>query len=269
MKGEEVMKGAQAQALYRVGLYLKRESPTILSIIGAFGVVATAISSANATFKACHELELNNVGNSTSDSIPEVVKTYWKYYIPPATFGAVTIICIFGSDMLSRRQKTALASALLLIRQSFKEYRNKLITIENPELDIAIQDAVIKDKYNEANVLVTGGEKVVFYEENRMEFFERTKEEVLLAEYHFNRNFALRGYACLNEFYDFLGLPKTKAGDVLGWSQEIGEIYYGYSWVDFEHRLINQDDGLECYVIDMIFPPTKDYLLSPEEMTES
>ena len=99
-------------------------------------------------------------------------------------------------------------------------------------------------------------DKVVFYEELSGESIVCYEREIMDAEYHLNRNFALRGYAALNEFYEFLGLPKTDYGDAVGWSMS-----YGYSWIDFEHRLINRDDGgTPIYSIDMIFPPDDDYL---------
>ena len=79
----------------------------------------------------------------------------------------------------------------------------------------------------------------------------RYEREVIDAEYHFNRNFTMRGYAFLNEFYEFLGLPMTEYGRIAGWSMSSGIM-----WVDFEHRLIDNDDGgTACYSIDMVFPP--------------
>ncbi len=76
------------------------------------------------------------------------------------------------------------------------------------------------------------------------------------AEYHLNRNFVLRGVASLNEFYAFLGLPETRYGDEVGWT-----VADGYSWIDFEHRLVSRDDGGDdVCVIDMLFPPHAGYL---------
>ena len=79
----------------------------------------------------------------------------------------------------------------------------------------------------------------------------RYEREIIDAEYHFNRNFTMRGYAFLNELYEFLGMPKTEYGGIAGWS-----LCSGIMWVDFEHRLIDNDDGgPACYSIDMVFSP--------------
>ena len=55
----------------------------------------------------------------------------------------------------------------------------------------------------------------------------------------------------MNEFYDFLGIEETKEGDMLGWAVE-DEFY----WVDFDHRKVELEDGMECYIIDTQFEPS-------------
>ena len=84
-------------------------------------------------------------------------------------------------------------------------------------------------------------------------------EAVINAEYHFNRNFAMRGYANLNEFYEFLGLSETKEGDVLGWNS--WELMEGglSSWIDFDHHKTELEGGIECYMISMPIPPVANY----------
>lgn len=95
------------------------------------------------------------------------------------------------------------------------------------------------------------------FKEYRGECFERTMTQVIQAEYHFNRNFALRGEACLNEFYDFLGLPHIDGGDAIGWDIAFGDEFYGYQWIDFEHESFTLEDGMECTLINYPFPPTR------------
>lgn len=73
-----------------------------------------------------------------------------------------------------------------------------------------------------------------------------------MAEYHLNRNYVLRGYAVLNEFYDFLGLENTDYGADLGWIADGDD---GIFWIDFNHRKVVMDDGLECYIIECMYEP--------------
>ena len=69
------------------------------------------------------------------------------------------------------------------------------------------------------------------------------------AEYHMNRNYTLRGFAPLNEFFDFLGIPNTDLGEKLGWTTTWGD---GYYWIDFSHLLKHDKDG-DYYEIDYGF----------------
>lgn len=98
----------------------------------------------------------------------------------------------------------------------------------------------------------------LFFEINYGEFFERSKGEVLSAEYRFNMLFIAKGYATLNDFYELLYLQKTDLGERLGWA--IGEGMYGCPWIDFTHELVELDDGMECYIINMTFEPSEDYI---------
>ena len=76
------------------------------------------------------------------------------------------------------------------------------------------------------------------------------------AEYHLNRNYILRGYSYLNEFYEFLGIEDTDYGSVLSWAPNDDGMYR----IDFDHRKLIMEDGLEVYIIEMSFEPTYDFL---------
>lgn len=99
------------------------------------------------------------------------------------------------------------------------------------------------------------GSEKLFYDEFSNRYFEVTIEQVISAEYHLNRNYTLRGYSVLNELYEFLGLETTDNGSVLGWMPTDEGEY----WIDFNHRKVVMDDGLECYIIEMPFEPKPDF----------
>lgn len=234
------MKGA------KISLYLKRNSPTILSIVGSIGVVATTISAVKATPKALSLLDDKPDDLSTA----EIIKTTWKCYIPTAVIGLSTIACIFGANTLNKNRQAALTSAYMLLDNTYKEYKSKVGALLGDDANVHIQKSIVEDKYEETDISVDG-EKQLFYEYNYGEFFERTKMEVLNAEYNFNKMFASRGYATLNDFYELLGLPLTQEGDIIGWT-----VQEGYSLVDFEHELLIMDDGLECIYINLPVSPS-------------
>ena len=61
-----------------------------------------------------------------------------------------------------------------------------------------------------------------------------------------NRIYVLRGYAVLNEFYNFLGLESTDYGSIIGWYKFDSD---DVQWIEFDHHKIIINDDLECYAI--------------------
>lgn len=259
MRGEQVL-----QDLFKVAKpFVKRNLPTILTSTAAVGVVATAVSSAKATPKAIKLLEKAEEKKGEKLTKLEKVKVAAPVYIPAAVIGTATITCMFGSDIINRRRQAALISAYTVLDQSYKAYRDKVKDILGEETDAQIMSEIAKDKFEEVKekIEVEKDDRTkLFYEEYSGRYFEATMDDVLEAEYHFNRNFALRDYADLNELYSFLGLPETEYGATVGWGRFAGEAVYGYQWVDFCHVKDHMDDGTEFYRIEMLFGPTADYL---------
>jgi hypothetical protein len=256
------MNGALQTISSKARGYLRRNSSTILTWVGAIGVIGTAVLAAQATPKAVKLMEAAKEEKGEELTTLEKVKAAAPVYIPTVVVGASTIACIFGANVLNRQNQASLASAYALIDSAYKEYRNKVKELYGEETDRKIRDSIAMDKRENIDVYVPGygpidtdGEVRLFYEEYRGKYFESTMEAVINAEYHFNRNYAMRGEAYLNEFYDFLGLEHTKAGDTLGWDCERLMNEYEACWIDFDHRRVELEDGLECYIIDMPIPP--------------
>lgn len=256
------MEGIVQKICGKTQRFLRNNSSTILTVVGAIGVVGTAILAAQAAPKALERVETAKEEKGEELTTLEVVQAAGPVYVPTVLVGASTIACIFGANILNRRNQASLVSAYALVDNAYKEYRNKVKEMLGEETDQKIRDAIAMDKCKQIDVYTPGygsidtsGEPRLFYEEHRGKFFESTMEAVINAEYHFNRNYAMRGFAFLNEFYEFLGLPETEAGKVLGWDcQRLIEEYEAV-WIDFDHRLVPLEDGMECYVIEMPIPP--------------
>ena len=217
-----------------------KKSSTLLSCIGAVGVIGTAVSAAKATPKfidICKDLE--------TDAKPEKIeylKAACKCYIPSALIGLSTIACIFGANGLNRRQQASLASAYMLVDNAYKEYKKKAKELYGKDSDIRIRKEIAEENLEEL------GDVLLFYDEYSGRYFERTMLEVLDAEYYLNRQFALEGQTTLNGFYHLLNLPLIEGGDVVGW-------FGDSAWIDFEHDLVTMDDGLECYILHISSTP--------------
>lgn len=247
-------------------LYLKNHSSTVLTCVGAVGVVTTSILTAKATIKA---VELINEAECTKKeelTKVEIVKTAGPCYIPAVIMGVSTLACIFGANVLNKRQQAALVSAYTLIDTSYKEYKGKLKELYGEEAHNNIVDSLMVEKAKEIDISAPGifsnssllidgeSEPVLFYDEYSGRYFESTIERVMNAEYHLNRNYILGGAVTLNMLYDFLGLEQTEYGNAVGWS-----CYNDLYWIDFNHPKVTLEDGLECYRLEMPFGPTADF----------
>ena len=246
----------------KVLTFLRRNSSTILTCIGTVGVIATAIAASNAGQKAKELLE--EAKNEKDEKLTKIEKIAIMVpsYIPTAIIGISTIACIFGANVLNKRQQAALISAYALMENTYKEYRGKVKELLGEDTDIKIQDSIIKQKCKKQQVYVPGlqsidtsGETRLFYDLYSDSYFESTMEAVINAEYHLNRNFSMRGYAELNEFYDFLGLKPTKEGSILGWDCNWMTEDFEATWIDFDNRIVTMNDGLEVCIINTPIQP--------------
>lgn len=253
--------------MMKPNMFLKKNSATILTVAAAAGVITTSILSAKAAIKASRVLAHKEEEKGEKLTLEETMSAVWTIYIPPVVAGVSTIACVFGANILNQRQQASLASAYALIDSSYKEYKAKLKELYGEEAHNNIVDAIAAEKCDEVHISAGGltsaytqeiesdAEPRLFYDEYSDRYFETTIEKVLLAEYHLNRNYILRGFARLNEFYEFLGLEPTDYGETVGWDI-CGEIY----WIDFNHRkafIGDDNDGFECYIIEMPYYPRR------------
>ncbi len=251
--------------------FVKRHGSTILTCLAAAGTIGTAILVGVETPKALKLIEDAQYEKGEPLTTVEKVKVAAPVYIPAIVMGASTVACIFGANVLGHRETAAMASAYALVNSSYNEYRNKLRELYGEETDARIKEEILKDKYNAhpAPIYAPGlmgnsndlasecdkKERVLFYDDLSGRYFESTLLDVFSAEYHLNRNFTLGGVANPNNFYEFLGIPTTEFGEAIGWTAADG-----YYWLDFDHKRVVMDDGLECYIIYCAFSPEEGYL---------
>lgn len=239
---------------------LRRLSPAILTTLGIFGVVGTAATAVKATPKALKLIKIRKEELKTDKLEPmELVRVSWKCYIPSALIGAGTIACIVGIGIIDRRNQAALASAYAMLNESYKQYRQAAKKVYGDDADNKIHAEMAKDAmvhtsdwgYQVYNMdMDSDSEKLLFYDLTTKRYFTTTMAAVLNAEYHINRNLALRGECSLNEWLSFLGLDDVENGDEMGWDiNKMVEEMDSY-WLDFDNQKTLLEDGLECITID-------------------
>ena len=252
---------------------IKRRVPIVMTFVSAAGVVATAVMAAKATPKAMELIRADSRKNHDGDPYAytkkEAIKSCWKCYIPTAAIGVSTIICIFGSTALTRRQQVSLASAYALLEKSYKEYRGKVKELYGEEAHQTIMKELAVEKAKDISIYAPNlvgcsnlefqdadEETRLFYDSFSKRYFESTISRVLQAEYHLNRNFTLGATPSLNDFYDLLGLERTEHGDSIGWTNSDGSYY----WIDFNHYKTTVDGTMECWIIESEFLPDSQFL---------
>lgn len=244
--------------LGKAELFFKRNGATILTVLGGVGVVATTIMAVNATPKALDILKQVEEEKGEKLTKLEAVINAAPVYIPTAVMGVTSIVCIFGANVLNKKHQASLASAYALLDSSYKKYRAKVVDFLGQDSEREIRDEIVKDTYAGDDISIDN-DKQLFYDEYSHQYFESTLYAVQRAEYEVNRDISMMGYALLNEFYESLGADPIEGGDELGWSDGGNFARYWQSWVDFNHRKVTMDDGLECIIISTFMEPYMDW----------
>lgn len=242
--------------LHRSKLFVDRNAPTILTVIGGIGVVATAVLAAKETPKALEILRAAKEEKGEELTKTEKVVNAAPAYIPAIITGAATIACIFGANALNKQQQAALISAYALLDNSYKEYKKKVEELYGEEVDAQVRAEIAKDHIDEADISEEDDGKQLFFDDYSSRYFRATIEQVQKAEYNLNRTLFMHDYVSLNEFYKDLGLEPIDAGWVTGWARSVNQERHWQEWVDFIHEKVVMDDGLECYIIKMHGEPT-------------
>ena len=238
----------------KIGYFMKKHSSTILTVIGAAGVIGTSVLAVKATPKALELIKEAEEEKGEKLTKLEVVKVAWKPYVPAVVTGLSTITCIFGANHLSTKQQRSLMAAYTLLDKSFKQYRSKTEDLS----DINIMQEIIGSEFDENREL--NEDKLLFYEHQSRRFFESTMEEVMQAECAYLELLENRGYASLNEYYDLLGIPHIPHGYQLSWFDVEDNDPYDCHRLEFDYKKTILKDKYECFVISTNMPPADDYV---------
>lgn len=246
------MKRQIMHSLQKTGLKLQKHSPSLLTIVGALGVIATAVLTAKETPKAIRRLE--DAKSKKEDgklTLMETVCAAGPVYIPAIVVGTTTIACVVGANVINVRRQAALVSAYSLAANSLQEYKEKVNDICGPEAVSKVQDTIVDGK---ESVFVREPSTDLFYEEFSGRWFQIAKEDLIMAEYKLNRNFRLKGYEELNFFYKCLGLDESDIGEGFGWTME-DSIEDGWDWIDISHTKKKSAKHGEYYLLTYDFQP--------------
>lgn len=208
----------------QVSKTLTRRAPTILTVMGVAGTIATAVLASKATIKARELFEdkyesLHNVDPYWKDYI----KLTWKEYIPTVLMGAATITCIIGSNSIHWQRTAALQGIYSLTDMAFKEYQGKVVEILGNKKEEKVREEIIQDRLD-ANpvsnniVYMTGHGENLCYDSLSGRYFKSDIEKLRRIENHLNHILISEMWVSLNELYSEMGLGGIALGEDLGWS---------------------------------------------------
>lgn len=160
-----------------------------------------------------------------------------KLYAPAIILGALSISSILASNNILRKRNVALAAAYTAIDKGFKEYRGRVVERFGDTVDKELRYNIKAKEVEETVVDENGKEKVVKTTVNVADpsnysdyakFFDVgcagwTKDPELNLMFLKRQQDAaterlkMEGFLFLNDVYAMLGIPKTKAGQVVGW----------------------------------------------------
>lgn len=204
----------------------RNRSPEILSGLGVVGVIYTSYLSAKASFKASDIIRLSENSGRTYDSKKEQFKErvylVWKFYIPTAVSGTITIGSIVYASKIENKRAAAIAAAYSVTEKAFSEYRERVVEEFGVRKDKSIRDKVAKQRVKDNSVtdspvVVIGSKEVLCYEMHTGRYFTSDMETLRKAQNDINARILTHDIATLADFHYILGLPITSQGNVLGW----------------------------------------------------
>lgn len=238
--------------MFSLKMFLKQNSSTILTCVGAVGVIATAVSAAKETPKALKLLEKAREEKGEELNNLDKVKAASPAYIPSAIIGVSTIACIFGANILNKRNQASLISAYALLDKAYKEYKKKVSEVYGEEADAKIKEAIAKDNYEDTDI--SEDEEDLFFDFNSMQYFNSTDDKIKFAEEQANKVLKSKGYISLNEVCDLFGINRVGSGYDVGWSRAAVD----YLNFDIE-KTVMDNDGLEVSIISTSTEPSINY----------
>lgn len=230
--------------------------------------VAEILDETKGTLDTIHEgMEtgaINGQEYTTDDGKKDTVVVYAqtgmklaKLYGPAIILGTLSITSILASNNILRKRNVALGAAYAAIDKSFKEYRGRVIERFGEQVDTELKYGIKAKKFEEIEVdPETGKEKKVkktvmvadpnlqsdyaVYFDSKSRNYETNPDYnrmFLKAQQAFaNDKLQTRGHLFLNEVLDDLDLPRTPAGQIVGWTKDGPDGYVNFRIVEVERE---------------------------------
>lgn len=182
---------------------------------------------------------------------------YAKLYAPAVILGTLSVTSILASNNILRKRNVALGAAYAAIDKSFKEYRGRVIERFGEQVDHELKYNIKAKKFEEVETdPETGKQKKVkktvmvtdpnlqsdyaVYFDKKSRNYETNMDYnrmFLKAQQQFaNDKLQARGHIFLNEVLDDLDLPRSPAGQIVGWTTDGPDGYVNFRILEVERE---------------------------------
>lgn len=183
------------------------------------------------------EYTAEDVKKDTVIAYTQTAVKFIKLYGPSVVLGATSIAFILGGHNMLRKRNVALAAAYTAVDKGFKEYRSRVVERFGEELDKELRYNIKAKEIEETTTDAKGKEKTVkktvsvadpngysdyarVFDNGSYGWSKDAESNLIFLKQQQNwANDVLKskGHLFLNEVYDMLNIPRTKAGQVVGW----------------------------------------------------
>ncbi len=257
-----------SRTIHTVGFQAKKHAPEICTTLGIIGGVSATVLACKATRKidvifeekkqvkenieiclADHEVQYTEEDAKKDMYITNVQTTVklLKIYSPAIVLGTLSIASILFGQRILKKRNAALGAAYLAMENGFKNYRKNVVERFGEDVDKELKYGIKAKEIVEKNEKGKEVKKTVyeingevkeispyarFFEESSTQWKKDSEYNLMFLrrqQDYANEVLKCKGYLFLNDVYSMLGIPKTKAGQVVGWKWNNN----GDNYVDF------------------------------------
>lgn len=202
-----------------------------------------------------------------------------KLYAPVVATGVISIGCFTGSHVILTRRNAGLMAAYATLDQALKDYRERVKKEYGEEKEVELfhglvdkEIAVETDEGPVVKTVKTVGPRglsqyAVCFEKSTSVNWEPSRLTntmfINAAQTYANNLLQGRGHLFLNDVFDMLGMPRTRAGSQVGWLKGgqddfvdfgifEGDPYMGMQFVSGNERSVWLDFNVDGVIWDKI-----------------
>ena len=271
--------GPLLRASTTTAMKVSKASPHILIGAGLVGVVGTVVLASKATlhleaiiedaeeYKEAVDSQLEENDITKTEHSKQLFYIYGRtagkvihLYGPALSLGAISIAMILKSHGIMVKRNAAMVAAYNTLDQMYTRYRDETRRTFGDEKEHEIFERVHQDDpftaYTDEGIVVDQPKTLFDDVSSYAKWFDEGSP-YYRRDAQYNRTFLTtqqtfandrlhsQGHLFLNDVYDSLGLPRTRAGSVVGWILDEGDGYVDFGIFDTDRE--NARDFINGY----------------------